>query len=366
MKQKSIPCMFMRSGTSRGPFFLASDLPSDVALRDKVLLRVMGSPDARQIDGLGGATTVTSKVSIASVSDHVDADIDYLFAQVDIDNELVDTKPTCGNMLAGIGPFAIERGLLPATPGQTRLVVRNVNTDTFIDAVIETPDGEVNYDGDYAIDGVPGTSAPIDLRFRHIEGAVTGKQLPTGEVSQTIEGVEVTCIDVAMPMVIARAEDLGWSGHEKPDEIHGDAAFMERMQAIRHEAGRLMGLGDVSESVVPKFGLVASPREGGHVASRYLTPWQCHPAYAVSGSICLASCALMPGSVAHSVAQPDDRAPATIQIEHPSGALDVSMVVEFGAEHGPGGLRVESGGSMRTVRPIMNGEVFVPSSVWSA
>ena len=375
-EQRSIPCVLMRGGTSRGPYFLAGDLPADPALLDAVLLGAMGSPQGQQIDGLGGGTTVTSKVAVVGPSDHPDADVDYLFAQIDPVWGTVDTKPTCGNMLAGVGPFAIEQGLVSAGDPTTSLIVRNVNTDTFIDVVCQTPGGEVTYDGDCAIDGVDGTAAPIELRFRGIEGSVTGSMLPTGRTSEVVavagrrtDGpteVEVTLIDVAMPMVLARASDLGCTGREMPDELESDDALMALMEAIRREAGDRMGLGDVSQSVVPKFGMLSEPRHDGTIASRYFTPTQCHPTHAVSGAICVAAASVMPGTVAALLAAapklPVGRSDAAITIEHPSGTFDVSLLAERLAD----GICIHAGSITRTARKIMAGIVYVPTDVWPA
>ncbi|MCY3586620.1 4-oxalomesaconate tautomerase [Candidatus Poriferisodalis multihospitum] len=379
IEQRAIPCVLMRGGTSRGPFFAAEDLPDEPALRDAVLAAVMGSPTGRQIDGLGGGTTVTSKVAVVGPSSHPDADVDYLFAQVDPVWGTVDTKPTCGNMLVGVGPFAIEHGLVPAGDPTTSLVVRNVNTDSFIDVVCCTPGGELTFHGDYEIDGVDGTAAPVELRFRGIEGSVTGSMLPTGCVSETVSAagvdVEATLIDVAMPMVMVRAADLGKSGHEAPSELEADADFMAAMEAIRREAGGRMGLGDVSRSVVPKFGLLSPARHGGTITSRYFTPTQCHPAHAVSGGICVAAAVAVPGTVAAALSSSsaEDAAGREVgnaadgtelidmQIEHPSGSLAVALAIE----HARGDVRILSGGVTRTARKIMSGTVHVPAEVWS-
>lgn len=375
IEQRAISCVLMRGGTSRGPFFAAEDLPRDPATRDAVLLAAMGSPTGRQIDGLGGGTTVTSKVAVVGPSEHPEADVDYLFAQIDPVWGNVDTKPTCGNMLVGVGPYAIESGLVEPGNPTTSLVVRNVNTGSFIDVVCCTPGGELTYEGDCAIAGVDGTAARIDLRFRGIEGSVTGSMLPTGSVSEPIAvgGVEVdaTLMDVAMPMVMVRANELGRSGHEAPDEFDLDPEFMATMEAIRREAGERMGFGDVSRSVVPKFGLLSAARDGGTITSRYFTPTQCHPAHAVSGGICVAAAAAVPGTVAASLVSPAgqdgdrgssvDGAPVNIVIEHPSGSLEVSLVTAPGAD----GLQVISGGVTRTARKIMSGTVYVPEQVWS-
>ncbi len=379
IEQRAIPCVLMRGGTSRGPFFAAEDLPGDPELRDAVLAAVMGSPTGRQIDGLGGGTTVTSKVAVVGPSSHPDADVDYLFAQVDPVWGTVDTKPTCGNMLVGVGPFAIEHGLVAADDPITPLIVRNVNTDSFIDVVCCTPGGELTYDGDCEIDGVDGSAAPVALRFRGIEGSVTGSMLPTGDVSEqvAVRGIEVeaTLIDVAMPMVMVRAGDLGKSGHEVPAELEVDADFMGAMEAIRREAGKRMGLGDVSRSVVPKFGLLSPARHGGTITSRYFTPTQCHPAHAVSGGICVAAAVAVPGTVAAALSSSsaEDAAGREVgnaadgtelidmQIEHPSGSLAVALAIE----HARGDVRILSGGVTRTARKIMSGTVHVPAEVWS-
>ncbi len=350
----------MRGGTSRGPFFHASDLPDDRDTLDSVLLRVMGSPDQRQIDGIGGATTVTSKVAIVSKSAHPDADLDYLFAQVDIEQRIVDWQPTCGNMLSGVGPFALEEGLADAQGDTTTLTIRNVNTNSFIDAVVQTPGGEVTYEGDHAIDGVPGTGSPIELRFRQITGSQTGSLLPTGNTIDVFDGVSATCIDVAMPLVIVHAVELGLSGYESPEDIHHNRDVMSRIEKIRLEAGKAMGLGDVRNSVIPKFALVAPAAGDGHFASRYLTPSQCHPAYAVSGSIAAASCALLPGSVVARLVRLDDRLPEMVEIEHPTGSVEVRLSVTLDGSQ----LTVESGGAVRTARRLFAGEVYVPAAVW--
>ena len=301
MTQRAIPCMFMRGGTSRGPFFLLEDLPADPEVRDRVLLAAMGSPDPRQIDGLGGATTVTSKVAMVSPSQRPGIDVDYRFAQVWLDKAIVDTAPSCGNMLAGVGPFAIERGLVTADADETRVRIFDVNTGSRIEAIVQTPGGTVTYAGDQRIDGVPGTGAPVVLRFSDVVGSKCGAMFPTGAVQEEIDGVPVSCIDVAMPMVMMRAGDLGISGYD-PDEITGNAVLMRRIEKIRLEAGRRMGLGDVAETVVPKVGILAPPPRGGVVYSCYLTPHHVHAAHAVTGAICVACCALIRATVASGVA----------------------------------------------------------------
>ncbi|MEO1793476.1 MAG: 4-oxalomesaconate tautomerase [Pseudomonadota bacterium] len=355
MPLRSLPCLFMRGGTSRGPYFLKSDLPSDTAERDRVLLSAMGSPDTRQIDGLGGATTMTSKVAIVSKSERPDVDLDYLFAQVDIENALVDTSPSCGNMLSGVAPFALETGLMTAGEGETRAMIFNENTGSRIEAIVQSPGGAITYDGDTAIDGVPGTAAPIVLNFLDVVGGKTGAMFPTGTRLERIGGFDVTCIDVAMPMVMFRATDLGLSGHETREELEADPEIVAVTEPVRREAGRLMGLGDVADLVIPKVGLLSEPRGLGDIASRYLTPLKVHPAHAVTGAVCVATALSMEGTVANALASRSEANPRDISIAHPSGSIDVRLALTGTGDD----LTVASAGLVRTARPIMRGEVLV-------
>lgn len=356
-----IPCLLMRGGTSKGPYFRAEDLPADMAARDRVLLAVMGSPDIRQIDGLGGADTLTSKVAIVSKSIRPGVDVDYLFVQVHVSKPIVDTSAPCGNMLAGVAPFAIESGMVPAQDGETRVMIFNVNTESRIEAIIRTPGGRVQYDGEARIDGVPGTAAPIILNFMDVVGAVSGKMLPTGKVRDEINGVDVSCIDVAMPMIMMRATDLGITGYEDRAAVNGDKDLLARIEAIRLEAGRRMGFGDVSDKVIPKVGLLARARQGGTISSRYLTPHALHAAHAVTGAVCVATACALEGSIAHELAVPDAANPRTIWIEHPSGQVDVRLQTD-----GTGADMTVVAGTLRTARPIMKGTVFVPARVFEA
>jgi len=351
----------MRGGTSHGPFFLASDLPSDTALRDKVLLAVMGSPDVRQIDGIGGADALTSKVAIVSKSTRPGVDIDYLFAQVVIDKPLVDVSPNCGNMLAGVGPFAIERGLVKAGNPTTKVSIYMVNTGNLAVATIETPDGVVRYDGDTAIAGVPGTAAPIVIDFLDTAGSVCDSMLPTGKVRDRVEGIDVTCIDNGMPVVVIPAASLGKTGYESPKELENDAEFRKRLEAVRWAAGELMGLGDVREKVVPKMSLIAPPRAGGHVCTRTFLPHKCHTAIGVLGAVSVATACVLPGSVAQGVAKPATGSPLILSVEHPTGEFTVTLEVSGeGAD-----FKVTRSGILRTARALMEGQVFVPRAVWS-
>jgi len=336
-----------------------SDLPEAVETRDAVLLAAMGSPDERQIDGIGGADFVTSKVAIVSPSEREGVDIDYLFAQVSMEKAMVDTGPSCGNMLAGIGPFAIERGLVQTSGDETRVMIFNVNTNSRIEAVVRTPGGTVTYEGEHAIDGVPGTAAPITLSFMDIVGSKCGALLPTGRAQEEIDGVPVSCIDVAMPMVMIRSADLGVVGFD-PHGIVGDRALMERIETIRLEAGRRMGLGDVTDSVMPKVGILSPARAGGLVSSVYLTPHHLHKAHAVTGAICVACSASITGTVGSSIATPRDQRSGRLRIEHVSGDIEVALELEGdGAD-----MKVPRAGLVRTARKLMDGNVYVPRSVW--
>lgn len=363
MAQHHIPCLLMRGGTSRGPYFRASDLPANREQLARVLIAVMGAGSPLQVDGIGGGQPTTSKVAILSPSEHADADIDYLFAQVHNERAEVDFSPSCGNILAGVGPAALELGLMNATDDTTCVRIRNLNTDAFIDAEVQTPGGEVEYAGDARIDGVPGTAAPVILNFRNVIGSKTGKLLPTGQALDVIDGISVTCIDVAMPMVIARAADLGISGHESRETLDADVRLFQRIEAIRLTAGERMGLGDVSESVVPKFGLLAEPREGGAVCARYFMPWRTHPAYAVTGAICTACALVLPGTVADGIAQLPDQRPYPLTIEHPSGAIDVLLDAGFGDTAATGEFQLHNAGLLRTARRLFMGEVSVPAGM---
>jgi 2-methylaconitate cis-trans-isomerase PrpF len=361
MRQTAIPCVYMRGGTSKGPFFLADDLPRDSALRDRVLLAVMGSPDARQIDGLGGADPLTSKVAIISKSSRAGIDVEYLFAQVIINRAVVDTNPNCGNMLAGVGPFAIDTGLVSAQNPETVVRIFNVNTRAVIHAAIKTPGGQVQFDGDVAIDGVPGTGAPISLNFLDAVGSKTGKLLPTGRVRDVVEGVAVSCVDLAMPMVVARAVDFVKTGYESKAELNADTALLARMEHVRKAAGLLMGMGDVTGKVVPKFCLIAPPRHGGAITSRYFVPDSCHAAHAVTGGLCLAATCVLPGSIAEGIVELRPGPRRMIVIEHPSGTLGT----EFELEGPPDAPIIKRAAFLRTARKLMSGVVYIPGKVWS-
>lgn len=359
--QTKIPCVLMRGGTSRGPFFLSSDLPADPRTRDEVLLAAMGSPHEIQVDGIGGSHSVTSKVAMISKSQHPGADVDYLFAQVQIHEKVVDTKPNCGNMLVAVGPFAIEAGLVPARDGETPVRIFNVNTQSLVEAIVQTPGGQVNYEGGAAIDGVPGTAAPVGINFKSAIGAVTKKMLPTGKALDVIDGVEVSCVDIAMPIVMIRAEDMGKTGYETAVELDADRALMQRMEAIRRKAGVLMGMGDVSKNVVPKIALLAKPRHGGTITSRYFVPETCHKSHPVTGTVCIASACAIPGTIAAQIAPLPPAPQGMVRIEHPSGMIIIDLDADF--TNGKQDLRRAA--LIRTARRIFEGSIFVPAKVWA-
>ena len=359
-KQKAIPCVLMRGGTSKAPYFKNADLPEDDASRDAVLLAVMGSPDPMQINGIGGAQAVTSKVAIVSPSPCEGVDVDYLFAQVAIDRKVVDIEPSCGNVLSGVGPFAIDEGMVTAMTDETLVRIRNLNTNSRIDALIQTPNGVVQYDGNATIDGVAGSAAPIMLRFMGVDGSKTGKILPTGKCIESIDNIEVTCMDVAMPMVMMRAADFSLKGNESKAELDAMPKLIARLEKIRLEAGLRMGLGDVTDKVIPKIGLLSAPRNGGAITSRYFVPQTCHPSHAVTGAQCVATCAVMRGTVAEGLSQVGYKETETITIEHPCGNLDVELSVNGHDSK----MTFNHAGILRTARRLFQGEVLVPENTY--
>ncbi len=360
MRQRAIPCTLMRGGTSKGPFFLASDLPDDTAVRDAVLLAAMGSPDVRQIDGVGGADTLTSKVAIVGPSSRPDADVDYLFLQVVVGEARVDASQNCGNMLAGVGPFAIERGLIAATAPRTSVRIHMVNTASIAVAHIQTPDGHVRYDGDARIDGVPGTAAPIDIDFLDVAGGSCGALLPSGNARDVIADTDVTLIDNGMPVVVMRASDFGQTGDETPEDMEADGALRARVEAIRLEAGKRMKLGDVTKKTVPKMCLVAPARNGGDISTRMFIPHKVHKAIGVFGAVSVATACALPGSIASEIAPSGGDGARSFEIEHPTGFFTVSMEIESG----PSGPHVQRSALLRTARALMAGDLFIPGDVW--
>ncbi|MDO0910036.1 4-oxalomesaconate tautomerase [Streptomyces sp. DT2A-34] len=349
-----VRCMLMRGGTSKGAYFLAEDLPAEPALRDELLLRVMGSPDDRQIDGLGGAHPLTSKVAVVSPSADPGADVDYLFLQVAVDRPEVSDRQNCGNILAGIGPFAVERGLVPAGEERTSVRIRMVNTGDFATSTFPTPGGRVDYTGDAEISGVPGSAAPVAIEFP----SGTGRLLPTGNVRDVIDGIPVTCVDNGMPTVIVQATALDVTGYEAPWDLEENLTLAERLRELRVAAGKLMGLGDVSDTTVPKLTLLALPRDGGAVTTRTFIPVRCHTSIGVLGAASVAAGLRLEGGVGADLAElpaHGDR----VRIEHPTGFLDIESSLGTDSAGLPTARRTAV---VRTARKIFDGTVFPRSA----
>lgn len=361
-EQIGIRCALMRGGTSKGAYFLASDLPDDASVRDRILLAVMGSPDARQIDGIGGAHPLTSKVAVVSRSTRPGCDVDYLFLQIVPDKAIVSSAQNCGNILAGVAPFAIERGLIPAARERTTVRVYMVNSDSMAELTVETPGGRVRYDGDVAIDGVPGHHAPVVQAFLDTEGSQCGALLPTGRSMDEIAGVPCTLIDNGMPVVVMPATALAITGYESAEELEGNATLKEQLERIRVEAGPLMRLGDVRSQTVPKLTLVAPPRDGGMISTRTFTPYSVHSSIGVLGAVTVATACLLDGSPAHAMAHVPEGAVKRCDVEHPTGRLTVEIELDGNA----GGVKLRRAALVRTARMLMDGTVFVPASVRGA
>lgn len=357
---KSISAALMRGGTSKGLYFLAADLPRDAGRRDPVLLAAMGSPDERQIDGVGGAHPLTSKVAVVSTSERGDADVDYLFLQVQVDKAEVSDGQNCGNILAGVGPFAIERGLVQAQRGETEVRIHMANTGGLCIAKVQTPGGQVEYEGEARIDGVPGSHAPVSLDFPDVAGASCGALLPTGQARDEVEGVPVTCIDNGMPVVLIAAESLGLSGYESPEELEANTALCERIERIRLAIGPRMNLGDVAAKTVPKLSIVAPPRDGGTFCTRTFIPHRVHEAIGVLGAVSVATAAAIPGSVVEDIGIPTLAAGEhQLEVEHPTGFFSVELDVVAGQDWPV----IRRSALLRTARLLMDGQVYVPQAV---
>ena len=350
IRTDGIRAMQMRGGTSKGLYFLAGDLPGDAAARDDLLLRVMGSPDPRQIDGAGGAHPLTSKVAVVAPSAHPGIDVDYLFLQVMVDRPVVTDKQNCGNILAGIAPFAVERGLVAATGDETKVRIRMVNTNGIVTATIQTPGGRPRYDGGTAIDGVPGTAAAVVLDFE--DSGAGASVFPTGNVTDTFDGIPVTCVDNGMPVVVVAASSFGTTGYESVAELEADEELNKRVQELRLQAGAAMGLGDVSGTTVPKVSLVAPPARGGTISTRTFIPVRVHESIGVLGAVSVGTAVVIPGAVGHDLAALAG-APR-LSVEHPGGALQVE--VELDTTTTP--PRVIRSGVVRTARKLFDGIVF--------
>ncbi len=357
MGQTRIPCLLMRGGTSKGAYFLADDLPDQPVLRDQVLLAVMGSPDKRQIDGVGGGDSLTSKVAIIKPSARPEADVDYLFAQVLVEEARVDYGQNCGNILAAVGPFAIERGLVAVTGDETAVRIFMENTGQIAVAHVPTPDGTVRYSGDARIDGVPGHAAPLIVEFEEVAGSSCGALLPTGNALDMFDGVYVTCIDNGMPVVLIRAQALGCSGYDSPEQLDADIELKARLEAIRLQAGPRMNLGDVRQRNVPKMCLVAPAQGGGALSTRSFIPHRCHTSIGVFGAVSVAAACLIEGTVATGLASVGEGDVRRLSIEHPTGEFTVELRLKAG--------QLAGCGLMRTARLLFEGVVCVPQAVWS-
>ncbi|MEM7256292.1 MAG: 4-oxalomesaconate tautomerase [Pseudomonadota bacterium] len=353
--QQGIPCTWMRGGTSKGAYFLKSDLPDDPNLRDQLLLSVMGSPDARQIDGIGGADPLCSKVAIVSRSDRQDADIDFLFLQVFVDQALVSDAQNCGNILSGVGQFALEQSLISTTADTTEVAVYMENSQQVAELTLQTPKGAVTYAGDTAIDGVPGTAAQVLQNFPQAAGSSCGALLPSGSVVDVIDGIEVTCIDNGMPVVVLRASDMGISGYETREALDADQALKAKLESIRLQVGELMNLGNVKDKSVPKMTMVAAPVAGGVVCTRTFIPHRCHASIGVLGAVSVATACLLKGSPANAVAQlPSDNDDILLAVEHPIGQAGVMMR----ASGNDAGIHIEKAAVVRTARKLFAGRVY--------
>ena len=348
-----IRCMMMRGGTSKGLYFLAGDLPDEPEKRDRLLLRIMGSGNPLQIDGLGGAHPLTSKVAVVSLSDRDDADVDYLFLQLGVDQATITDRQNCGNILAGVGPFAAERGLIAADAETTTTRIAMVNSGSVVTVSFPTPGGVPDYAGSTAIAGVPGTAARVTLLFADTAGSTTGRLLPTGNSSDVINGIEVTCVDNGMPVVVVRATDMGITGYETVEQLAASADLTERVSALRLAAGKLMGLGDVSALSVPKTTLVSAPRDGGTICTRTFIPERPHTSIGVLGAVTVATALRLPGGTGAELAAfpPSGR---VVDVEHPTGHLEVEAELDTAADP----PRVVSAGVIRTARKLFDGLVF--------
>lgn len=342
--------MWMRGGTSKGAYFLASDLPSDPAARDTLLLGIMGSPDPRQIDGIGGADPLTSKVAMVTPSQRPGIDVDYLFLQVFVDQPIVTDAQNCGNILAGVGPFAIERGLVAAQDGETPVTIYMENTGLVATARVQTPAGTVTYSGSAKIDGVPNPAAAVPILFRDTEGSSCGALFPTGRVSDVIDAVEATLIDNGMPCVLLRASDMGLTGTETPAELEADVALRARLESIRLQAGVMMNLGDVREKSVPKMTLVSAPLNSGSISTRSFIPHRCHKTIGVLAAVTVATACVTDGAVGHDLATLPQGAQKMIDVEHPTGAMTVAALLDNN--------RVTRAEVLRTARKLVDGVVF--------
>ncbi len=343
--QTKIPCVMMRGGTSKGTYFLASDLPADEEVRDQVLLSVMGSPDDRQIDGVGGANPLTSKVAVVKKSDRPGVVVDYLFIQVVVDEPRTSTVQNCGNILAGVGQFAVESGLVEPSDGETTLTIFMENSDSLADVTFPSPGG------------VP----PVMINFRDTEGSACGSLLPTGNLIDTVQGIDVTCIDNGMPIVLFTAESMGRTGYESRDELNADAELKKRIEALRLEVGHMMNLDDVTEKTIPKMTMIAAPQNGGAICTRSFIPHDCHAAIGVFAAVSVGTACAMPGTVAYDIAEIPEGDTKLVSVEHPTGEFSVEMEIDSSGDT----PQVKRAALLRTARRLFEGQVLIPHSVWS-
>lgn len=351
MSDRGVPCMWMRGGTSKGGYFLADDLPEDIKERDAFLLSVMGSPDPRQIDGMGGADPLTSKVAVISPSSREYVDVEYLFLQVSVDEGIVSDAQNCGNILTGVAPFAIERGLVEIKGNETKVNVRMVNTGQFATLNVQTPDGQVSYNGGTCIGGVPGSAAPVAIEFNNIEGSLSGKLLPTENVVDLVDGLNVTLIDNGMPTIVVKASDMGINGTESREELEANTALRARLERLRLLAGPMMNLGDVSDKTVPKISMVSRATKGGTISTRTFIPHRCHASIGVLGAVSVATACYMEGTPAYDLAKLQEGGQVLARIEHPIGENQILLDID------PAGLIVKAS-VIRTARKLFDGRVF--------
>ena len=351
MPPPRVPCCLIRGGTSRAAFFLLDDLPAGEMARNRLLVRILGGPDALQVDGIGGGHPLTSKVAVVRQTADGEADVDYLFLQVDPSKQTVSSVQNCGNILAGVGVYAIHKGMVPITGKETVVRVRMLNSGGLCHLLMQTPDGSLQVGGDTAIDGVPGTAAPVVCSYQNIAGSACGALLPTGNALDVVEGVEVTCVDNGMPVVVLRAADFGLTGLESPEELDADAALKTRLEALRLALGPRMNLGDVTAKSVPKMCLVSPPQQGGLVMTRTFIPHVCHKAIGVLGAVSVATACLLPGAVAADIGSVPAGSPKTVAVEHPSGTFGVRLELNEANQ-------VQAAGVVRTARLLFEGEAF--------
>lgn len=360
--QTAIPFIQMRGGSSKGIYFHKTDLPRNDDIRERVLKWVMGAyGDPRQIDGLGGANPLTSKIAIISVSRREDADVDFTFIQAIVGEDRLDETPNCGNILSGVGAFAIETGLVVTQGDEARILVYMTNSGNRCLIKFPLANGLPIYSGDARIDGVEGTSAAVMCHYQNLEGSACGSLFPSGKQCDEIDGVKVTCIDNGMPVVCLQAKDLGINGTETPDQLNTNENLKVRLEKIRLKAGLMMGLGDVARKVVPKMSLVSKPRHGGSFNTQTFIPTHCHTAIGVLGAVSVATAALFRKSAIHKIAKLPDGLIKDMSIEHPSGSLAIQLALASnGAKP-----HVKTAGLLRTSRMLCRGEVYVPMSVWN-